>query len=135
PPGGDPGSGLWLGSRFLSLSAAKRKGLSRRDRAAYARKALERAEAGDRAALVLVRLAQDRLAGLLSEAAAGRRSRGPFRVALAGGLMQNDFFRRGFVRLARELLSPVRISIAPLRCTAETAAAGMAARRRQGCGK
>jgi N-acetylglucosamine kinase-like BadF-type ATPase len=129
PPGGDPGSGLWIGTRFLKLIEKGKTGLDRPARAAWARKALRQAEAGDSAALRLTRLAQEQLSDLLAAAAKKRGGHGPLRVALAGGLMHNDFFRKTFITLARKRLTPVLAVFTALKCPAERAAAELAMKR------
>ncbi len=128
PPGGDPGSGLWIGSRFLKLRKKGEPGLDRQTRAAWAKRALRLAETGNSAALCLTRLAQEELSGLLAVAAKKHRGSGPLRVALAGGLMHNDFFRKTFIALARKRLAPVRAVFTTLKCPAERAAAKLAMR-------
>ncbi len=134
PPGGDPGSGLWIGNRFLKLRKKEKPGLDRPTRAAWAKRALRQAENGNSAALCLMRQAQEQLSGLLTAAAKKRRSPDPLRVALAGGLMHNDFFRTTFIALARKRLEPVRAVFTALKCPAERAAAGLAMKRAV-CGK
>ena len=157
PAGGDPGSGLWIGTRFLKRTkagpalwpgparkkcGAGGKRLSRRDRAACAAEALRRAEKGDKIAAELIREAQGHLSDLLAAAialCAGTVSKAaaPLRVALTGGLMQNAFFRKNFIALARRRLLTarhgsvlggcgVRLAFITLRRPAEHAAAKLA---------
>lgn len=127
---GDPGSGLWLGTRFLRAVRHRLKGLDRRARASYAEEAVEKAEKGDKAALELVREAHEHLSDLLA-AAIKRRSRGtaPLRVALTGGLMNNDFFRKNFTARSRARLAPARLAFMTLKRPAEYAAAELALER------
>ena len=142
PAGGDPGSGLWIGNRFLKMKKGKKKGLDRRARAAYAAIAVSSAESGDLAAIELVRQAHEHLSNLLAGAvkkhiarasavsrAAGRQTaniRKPLRVALTGGLMQNAFFRKTFIGRARGRFASVRLVFTTLKHTAEYAAAKLA---------
>ncbi|MEI7482053.1 MAG: BadF/BadG/BcrA/BcrD ATPase family protein [Elusimicrobiota bacterium] len=142
PAGGDPGSGLWIGTRFLKIKKMKKKGLDRRARAAYAAIAVNSAESGDLAAIGLVRQAHEHLSNLLAgavkkhiargSAAAGTpgqqtdNARKPLRVALTGGLMQNAFFRKTFIVRARGQFAPVRLVFTTLKRTAEYAAARLA---------
>ena len=129
PPGGDPGSGLWIGTRFMAIMKEGGRGLNRRARAARAEEALRRAETGHSAAALLVRLAQEHLSDLLSAGAKKHGASGPLRVALAGGLMQNDFFRKTFIPLARKRLTPVRAVFTTLKYPAERAAAELALKK------
>lgn len=135
PSGGDPGSGLWIGSRFLKRTKTEKKGLDRRARAAYAAIAVTSAESGDSAAFELVREAHERLADLLAgairkhnSARAGTAGRAPkpLRIALTGGLMQNSFFRKHFIIRARGRFASARLSFTALKRTAEYAAAKLA---------
>ncbi|HBB68343.1 MAG: hypothetical protein A2X28_09230 [Elusimicrobia bacterium GWA2_56_46] len=129
---GDPGSGLWIGARFLkgAVPAVPHwRSLDRRAIAAYAAKAVRKAEKGDPAAIKLISEAHDRLSGLLTGAVriSGRRDGGkPLRVALTGGLMQNAFFRKTFIARARRRFAPYRLVFIGLRRPAEQAAAGLA---------
>lgn len=130
---GDPGSGLWLGTRFLKAGRAGRKGLDRRARASYAEEAVEKAEKGDRTALELVREAQEHLSDLLAAAIRRRRiGTAPLRVALTGGLMNNAFFRKHFTARARSRLAPARLAFMALKRPAEYAAAKLALERYYG---
>ena len=136
PAGGDPGSGLWIGTRFLKNAKIKKTGLNRRARAAYATAAVSGAKAGDIAALELVREAHKHLSNLLVGAIKKLdttpktrttiKAPKPLRVALAGGLMQNFFFRRTFITRARKRFALTRLAFTTLRRTAEYAAARLA---------
>jgi N-acetylglucosamine kinase-like BadF-type ATPase len=126
PAGGDPGSGLWIGNRFLRKMKKKKKGLDRRERAAYAAIAVERAKRGNIAALELLREAHEHLSGLLAGAVKKHRTPERFKVALTGGLMQNSFFRKVFIIRARERFPSVRLAFTTLKRTAEYAAARLA---------
>ena len=128
PPGGDPGSGLWIGTRFLKGTNPKKKGLDRRARAAYAARAVNGAEKGDTAAIALILKAHEHLSNLLAGAVNKHKAKaaGPLRVALTGGLMQNDFFRKTFIVRARGRFASVRLSFTTLKRTAEYAAARLA---------
>ena len=126
PAGGDPGSGLWIGTQFLKRTKTKKRGLDRRSRAAYAAIAVNSAESGDIAALELVREAHEHLSNLLAGAVKKHNAPGPLRVALAGGLMQNAFFRRTLTARARGRFASVRLVFTTLKRTAEYAAARLA---------
>lgn len=147
PAGGDPGSGLWIGTRFLKRMKTGKKavpaapywrGLDRRTRAAYAAMAISRAERGDIAAIELIREAHEHLSNLLDGAVkkhiacagavtkASAKAPKPLRVALTGGLMENAFFRRTFIVRARGRFASVRLAFIALRRTAEYAAARLA---------
>lgn len=149
PASGDPGSGLWLGTRFLRAIRPGLKGLDRRSRAAYAEEAVKKAEQGDRTALRLVREAQGHLSDLLAAAVKDRRGaaarfgsvrlrspqaahRKPLKVALTGGLMKNAFFRKNFIALARARLAPARLAFIALKRPAEYAAAKLAQEKYHG---
>lgn len=131
PAGGDPGSGLWIGTRFLKKTKAGGKRLNRRDKAACAAEVVRLAENGDRAAAGLVREAHGHLSDLLAAAVdicagAVSKAAAPLRVALAGGLMQNAFFRKNFIRLARGRSLAARLAFSTLKRPAEHAAARLA---------
>ena len=132
PRTGDPGSGLWIGIRFLKTAVPaipRWRSLDRRAIAAYAAKAVRKAENGDLAALELIREAHERLSDLLAGAVWISRRRGggkPLRVALTGGLMQNAFFRKTFITRARKRFAPYRLVFISLRRPAEQAAAELA---------
>ena len=126
PAGGDPGSGLWIGTRFLKKSKTKAKSLDRRTRASYAAMAINSAESGDITAIEIVCQAHEHLSDLLAGAVKKHKASEPLRVALAGGLMQNAFFRRAFIVRARRRFSSVRLTFTALRRTAEYAAARLA---------
>lgn len=132
-PSGDPGSGLWLGTRFLRAARPGVKGLARRARASYAEEAVRKAAKGDKAALALVREAHEHLSDLLAAALKGRtRAAAPFKVALAGGLMNSPFFRKNFSARARSRLAPARLAFISLRRPAEYAAARLALEKHYG---
>ncbi|HAT72172.1 MAG TPA: hypothetical protein DCS63_05090 [Elusimicrobia bacterium] len=130
PPSGDPGSGRWLGRQYLKmlgrLGEAGDMGHGRC--AAYAKKALARAARGDKACSVMTAAAQHELAGLL-KCAAGR-SRGDIKAALAGGLMEDDRFRTGFLEAARRSLPGRRLVLARTAIGAGEAAARIALLRK-----
>ncbi|OGS06877.1 MAG: hypothetical protein A2270_08385 [Elusimicrobia bacterium RIFOXYA12_FULL_51_18] len=139
PAGGDLGSGLWIGTRFLKRIKADKRRLTRRARAAYAAEAMRKAEAGDKTAVGLIREAHEHLSDLLAaavnicldtvskpRAAKARLAPEPLSVALAGGLMQNAFFRKNFISRAQERLVAVRLVFIALKRPAENAAAELA---------
>jgi len=126
PPGGDPGSGLWLGARYLRISGKRRKGIGRREAAAFASSALTAAKKGNAAAMELVREAQSHLSDLLAEALRHRAAPRPLKLALAGGLMGDEFFRKGFISSARERTPRGRVVFTGLARSAERAAADLA---------
>ena len=132
PAAGDPGSGLWIGTKFLKITKAGRKKPDPRTRAAYAAQAISGAEKGDGAARELIREAHEHLLNLLAEAVkehlagAAKKSAAPLKVALAGGLMQNAFFRKTFIGRTRGRFASVRLAFTGLKRTAEYAAARLA---------
>ncbi len=131
PAGGDPRSGRWIGTRDLKRTKAGKKRLNRRDRAAYAAEAVRQAENGDGIAAGLIREAYGHLSDLLAAAVdlcagAVPGTAAPLRVALAGGLMQNAFFRKNFIALARRRSAAARLSFVSLKRPAEHAAAKLA---------
>ncbi len=141
PPGGDPGSGLWIGNRFLKKTKKGKEKLDHRARAAYAALAIKNAESGDSAAHELIREAHEHLLNLLAaavkkhHAGAGASSKEscrtgktpkPLKVALAGGLMQNVFFRKTFILRTRGRFASARLLFTGLKRTAEYAAAKLA---------
>jgi len=126
PRSGDPGSGRWLGRQYLKLRGrlgeAGRMGHGRS--AAYARKLLLLALDGHGQALELAAQAQAELAALL-KTASGRGGE-KVRVALAGGLIKDFHFRRGFMKAARRALAGRRVSFLEAKIPAEQAAARLA---------
>ena len=126
PPSGDPGSGRWLGRQYLkSLGRLGEAGKMSHGRcAAYARKLLARAEAGNAACALLTAAAQHELVSLLAEAAP---KSGPVKAALAGGLMDCDHFRKGLPSAAEAVLPGRKIELRRLPMSAEEAAARLAA--------
>lgn len=125
PPSGDPGSGRWLGRQYLkSRGRLGEAGKMTHGRcAAYARKLLARAEAGDAACALVTAAARHELVSLLAEAAP--RS-GAVKAALAGGLMDCDYFRNGLPGAAKAALPGRRIELKRLPMSAEEAAARLA---------
>ncbi len=134
PPSGDPGSGRWLGRRYLKLRGrlgeAGKMGHGRS--ASYAKNLLPLALGGHEHASKLTLMAQQELAGLLKEAAAGKR--GPLRIALAGGLIKDFHFRAGFIKAAHLALKGRKLSFIEAAIPAEQAAARLALVRK-GTGK
>lgn len=143
PVGGDPGSGLWIGARFLKTAKMGKKDPVCRNKASYAAIAIREAKNGDPEAAELIREAHERLADILAGAVKKQQARTalrpasrlkkrvagttePIRVALAGGLMNNAFFRNTFISRARGRLDPVRLTFVTLKRTAEYAAARLA---------
>lgn len=128
PPSGDPGSGRWLGRQYLKmrgrLHEAGKMGHGRS--AAYAKKLLLLALGGHGPSSELAAKAQEELAGLL-KAAAGK-TRASAKVALAGGLIADFHFRKGFIKAARRALQGRRIVFVEAAILAEEAAAHIALR-------
>jgi len=126
PPSGDPGSGRWLGRQYLKmrgrLAEAGKMGHGRS--AAYAKKLLIRALAGHGPSSELAVRAQEELAGLLKTAAG--KGGAAVKVALAGGLISNFHFRKGFIKAARRALSGRRLVFVEAAIPAEEAAARIA---------
>ena len=129
PRSGDPGSGRWLGRQYLKMRGRLKEAgaMSHGRSAAYAKKLLARAARGDRACAVMAAAAQHELAELLKSAAGGR---GKIEAALAGGLMDNELFRTGFVRAARRALAKRKLVLARTGICAGEAAARLALQRK-----
>jgi N-acetylglucosamine kinase-like BadF-type ATPase len=130
PAAGDPGSGRWLGRLYLRKLGRKpddSKAAHGRT-AAHAGRLLARAGHGDPGCALLAAAAWHELAELLRSAAAG--SRGGVKVSLAGGLMDNDYFRSGFLKTARQALPGRRLSVIQAGMSAEEAAARLALKRK-----
>ena len=129
PVSGDPGSGRWLGRHYLQMRGRlhEAEALGHGGSAAYAARLLARAEAGSERCRLAVGAAWHELASLLKEAAG--RSRGPLRVALAGGLMKSPYFRSGFEKEARARLPGRRLTFTVPDIKAEAAAARLALER------
>lgn len=126
PVSGDPGSGRWLGRQYLKLRGrlGEAGAMGHGRSAAFARRLLLLARRGDARAAALAAEAQAELAGLLKEAAG--RGRGPVRVALAGGLLSDAAFARGFRRAARAALKGRKVSFLKPALPAEEASARLA---------
>ena len=126
PRSGDPGSGRWLGRQYLKLRGrlGEAGGMGHGRSAAYARKLLLLALDGHGQALELAARAQEELAALL-KGAAGRGGE-KVRVALAGGLIKDFHFKRGFLKAARRALAGRRVSFLEAKIPAEQAAARLA---------
>jgi N-acetylglucosamine kinase-like BadF-type ATPase len=126
PPSGDPGSGRWLGRQYLKLRGRLREagGMGHGRSAAYARRLLRLALGGHGPAAALVAQAQEELAALIKEAAG--KGRAPVKVALAGGLLKDPYFRTGFMRAARSALAGRKLSFITAAIPAEQAAALLA---------
>jgi N-acetylglucosamine kinase-like BadF-type ATPase len=125
PASGDPGSGRWLGRQYLKLRGRLREAgaMGHGPSAAYAKNLLRLALGGRAEAAELTARAQEELAALLKSAAPGR---GPVKTALAGGLMNDLYFRAGFVSAARRELGGRRLVFVQAAITAEEAAARLA---------
>jgi N-acetylglucosamine kinase-like BadF-type ATPase len=126
PVSGDPGSGRWLGRQYLKLRGRLHEaaGMDHGRCASYARNLLLLALGGHGQASRLAARAQEELASLLREAAG--RGRGPVKVALAGGLINNFHFRSGFMKAARRALAGRKVSFLTAARPAEQAAARLA---------
>lgn len=129
PPSGDPGSGRWLGRCYLRELGRKpddsRAAHGRT--AAHAGKLLTRAERGESGCALLAAAAWHELSGLV-RTAAGKGGE-EVRLFLAGGLMSNDYFRKGFLRTARRALPGRKLTIIRSGMSAEEAAARLALRK------
>lgn len=126
PRSGDPGSGRWLGRQYLKLKGrlAEAGKMGHGRSAAYARRLLLLALDGHGHAQKLTAQAQEELAALL-KAAAGRGVK-KVEVALAGGLIKDFHFKRGFVKAARRALAGRKVSFLEAKIPAEQAAARIA---------
>lgn len=125
PPSGDPGSGRWLGRQYLKLLGRLREAgpMGHGRSAAFAVKLLDRAGRGDKACGLIAEAATQELAAILKAAAVGG---GPVRLALAGGLMGNEFFRKGFTKAARRALPGRKLAFIAPKIPTEEAAARLA---------
>ena len=130
PVAGDPGSGRWLGRQYLKLRGRLREagGMGHGRSAAYAKALLRLALGGHGPAAALVTRAQEDLAALIREAAG--KGRAPLKVALAGGLIKDPYFRTGFARAARRALAGRGLSFITAAIPAEQAAARIALLKR-----
>jgi len=133
PTDGDPGSGRWLGRKYLKklnkpvtgLSRGQRQSLSHGQTAAYAKVLLVSAEKKEGWQRKLVERAQNSLAALIAKSLKKTPRTKKIKVALAGGLMKNKFFKGGLIKRLREISAAKLVFTAP-RVTAQTAAARMA---------
>ncbi len=131
PPSGDPGSGRWLGRCYLHNLGRKpddAKAAHGRT-AAHAVKLLSKAERGENGCALLAAASWHELSALVREAAG--KGRGEVRLSLAGGLMANDYFRKGFLRTARRALPGRGLKVIKHAMSAEEAAARLALRRKR----
>ena len=126
PASGDPGSGRWLGRQYLKLRGRLHEAgaMGHGRSAAYAERLLRLALRGNENARRLSALAQQELAALVAAAAAG--TRGPVRLALAGGLLKDLHFKSGFMKAARLALKGRRVSFLEAALPADQAAARIA---------
>jgi len=131
PVGGDPGSGRWLGRQYLKKLNKPLTGLSRGQTAAYAAVLLASAEKKEGWQRKLVERAQNSLAALIAKSLKKTPRAKKIKVALAGGLTKNKFFREGLIKRTREI-STAALVFTEARVTAQTAAARMALRRVEG---
>ncbi|OGR49061.1 MAG: hypothetical protein A2X33_00230 [Elusimicrobia bacterium GWA2_51_34] len=153
PADGDPGSGRWLGRKYLKKLNKPVTGLGRGQRqrpatgqclsrgqrhrpatgqclshgqtAAYAKVLLVSAEKKEGWQRKLVEQAQNSLAALIAKSLKKTPRTNKIKVALAGGLTKNKFFRKGLIKRLREISAAKLVFTAP-RVTAQTAAARMA---------
>lgn len=130
PPSGDPGSGRWLGRCYLQKLGRKpdNSKAAHGRTAAHAGKLLTRAERGENSCALLAAAAWHELTGLVKDAAG--KGRGEIRLSLAGGLIRNDYFRKGFLKTARRALPGRKLTVIKTRMSAEEAAARLALRKR-----
>lgn len=103
PPDGDPGSGFWIGRRWLKRSGRGREKRSMRATAALARAVLWEARHGRREAARIVTEAQTELVRLIGKTLARLKAK-RLPVASAGGLFENRFFREGLYGLLKSRL-------------------------------
>jgi N-acetylglucosamine kinase-like BadF-type ATPase len=131
PPSGDPGSGRWLGRQYLKLRGrlGEAASMGHGRCAAYAEKLLDRAAQGNKPCSAMAAAAHYELAELLRRAAGG--GRGKIKAALAGGLMESDYFRTGFIRAARAALTGRRLIFVKAAISPGEAAARIAFQRRK----
>ena len=131
PPSGDPGSGRWLGRCYLQKLGRKADDSANAHgrTAAHAARLLARAERGDGDCALLAAAAWHEISELLKSAAGG--GGGTVTVSLAGGLMENPYFRNGFLKAARRALAGRRLSVVKAGMSAEEAAARLALRRKR----
>lgn len=125
PPSGDPGSGRWLGRKYLEMRGrpGEAAAIGHGRCAAYAKPLLALARRGHEAAAALERQALRELAALLKDAAPVK---GTVRIALAGGLTKDRVFSRRLKRETRLALKGRRVGFLRTGLPAEQAAARMA---------
>ena len=130
PADGDPGSGRWMGRQYLKKLNKPLTGLSHGQTAAYAATLIAGAEKkADWRREVILR-AQNSLAGLIVKSLKTSPRAKKVKVVLAGGLIKNEFFRKGLEKTAKKR-APVELVFTVLKTTAQTAAARMALRKQR----
>jgi N-acetylglucosamine kinase-like BadF-type ATPase len=97
---GDEGSAFWIGRAWLR-GQAKTTNLPVRQVAALATKAIRLAHQGDRNALRIIREAQGALANLVAESVTDMHFPKAVPVSWAGSVLNNPWFRVGWVRAVR----------------------------------
>ncbi len=130
PGKGDEGSGYWIGKEWLARTGKRNKRRGTTDDRRGARRALgstcddvrrvaalapeivKKARSKHALASLIIREAQEHLVDLFASVSHRLRLKGTVKVALHGSVLQNTWFQKGFLQMARR--RGLRLELKPL---------------------
>jgi len=128
PKEGDPGSGRWIGRRYLKLTGKGTllAGMSDRESASYAAEVIKKAENGDPQCVKITESAYAELLALIISAAKKYDDLLSAQIAFTGGLSESGYFFDGLQKYAEKNVIDRKITFFRPRMPSEEAAARLA---------
>ena len=125
PSTGDPGSGYWIGLKYLNLKGKKpgHTASDTRKTASLAQSVIKKAKNGDTTAKMIIAGAQMHLCFFAVEVIKKLGLKYPVNISWCGSILENDFFRKGFAGMLIHTFKPGKFRFIPPSMTPVEAAA------------
>ena len=110
PPGGDPGSGKWIGLKFLKEKKIEYENWNDQKIASYTNEVIKNAkENKDEICLEILKSAFEELCKLIKQALEKFENLDEIKIALIGGVTSDEFFRNELDKYANENIKNIKI--------------------------
>ena len=109
PPGGDPGSGKWIGMKYLNEKKILDENWNDQKIASYTNEVIEKAKNKDELCLNILKQAFDELCKLIKQALEKFENLNEINIALIGGVTSDEFFRNELDKYANENIKNIKI--------------------------
>jgi N-acetylglucosamine kinase-like BadF-type ATPase len=110
PPGGDPGSGKWIGLKYLKEKKIEYENWNDQKIASYTNEVIKNSkENKDEICLEILKNAFEELCKLIKQALEKFENLGEIKIALIGGVTSDEFFRNELDKYANENIKNIKI--------------------------